>query len=111
MSNLIAHRQKIDERVTMLQPPLGLDIVEELLGLQRDNAIEWIKAHGDPTELPAAVVLLAHEAKVNADVIMATCFDMQRDRPTFSIALLAHQMMGLLLNAVLTFGPANGRTH
>ena len=108
MPNFVSQRRKIDERVAVLEPPLGLDIVEDLLSLPREKAIEWIKKHGDPTEMPAAVVLLAHESKVNADVIMATCFDMQRERPTFSIALLAHQMMGLLLSAVLMLRPNGG---
>lgn len=109
MTDLVAHRRKVDERAAVLKPPLGLDIVEDVLGLHRDQAISWIKAHGDPTETPAAVVLLAHERKMNADVIMATCFDMQRERPTFSISLLAHQMMSLLLDAIVVFG--GGKAH
>lgn len=111
MPQLLSHSCKIDERVATLNPPLGLDIVESLLGLRRETAIEWSQAHGDPTEMPAAVVLLAHQSNVNVDVIMATRFDLQRERPMFSVGLLAHQMMGLLLNAVLMLRTHSGAAH
>jgi len=59
MSELTVYRTKIDERAALLEPLLGLDIFENLFGLQREQAIAWIKKQGDPTETPAAAVLLA----------------------------------------------------
>ena len=94
-----------------MEPPLGLDIVADLLKLDREDARQWVMLHGDPTEAPAAVVLLAHQSNVNADTILATCFDMQRKRETFSIALLAHNMVSLLLNAVVLFQRAGKAAH
>lgn len=111
MVALLEHRTKIDARASALEPVVGLDIVADLLKLDRDAAKRWVVAHGDPTETPAAAVLLAHEAKVNADTILATCVDMQRTRETFSIALLAHNMMSLLLTAILLFRQDGKTTH
>jgi hypothetical protein len=111
MSDLLAYRNTVDERIVLLEPTLGLDIVVDLLKLERNVAADWIKANGDPTEMPAAVVLLAHATKINADTLLATGVEMQRKRSTFSIALLAHQMMGLLLNAIMLFRKEPDRPH